>query len=182
MQEIQVMKKIVFIGLIVCVLSSCAIFRTKEVTISNNSDYKAYIAVTEFRRNGDLAGSSGGVDYIELLAHTSTTYKLYDNGDVRLTKPNRNFLKKNSNQSYEVLNSPRKVIQVFNRTREVVTLYEANNLFDKIEIPKNQENDEAKYTEIEVFTIDNFCPCAITEKAGIVLKTSVQDNNLIITF
>lgn len=176
------MKKLILVVLILCMFSGCAVFRTTDVTISNHSNNTAYICVTDFRRNGDLHGSSGGSDYIELLAHTSTTYKLYDKGNVKLTKPNRNFLKKNSNKSYEVLNSPKVLIKVFNRTREVVVLYEANNLFDKIEIPKNEENDETKYTEIEVFTIDNFCPYAMTKKAGIVLKTSLQGNNLIITF
>lgn len=131
------MKKIVLIGLILCLFSSCAIFRTTEVTISNNSDHNAYVSVTEFRRNGDLAGSSGGSDYIELLPHTSTSYKLYDKGSVELTKPNRNFLKKNSNKLYEVLNAPRKLVKVFNKTGEKITLTEANNLFNKSTINSN---------------------------------------------
>ena len=169
------MKKIVLIGLILCLFSGCAIFRTTEVTISNNSDHNAYVSVTEFRRNGVLAGSSGGSDYIELLAHTSTTYKLYDNGNVKLTKPNRNFLKKNSSKLYEVLNAPKKLVKVFNKTGEKITLSEANNLFDTIEMIAGQVKN------IDVFTINDFLPSAINEQ-GLVLKISFQGDILIITF
>lgn len=169
------MRKIVFVGVILCIFSSCAIFRTRDVTISNNSDYKAYISITDFRRQGDLAGSSGGSDYIELLPHTATTYKLYDKGEVKLTKSNRNFLKKQSNVSYEVLNSPKKIVKVFNKTGEKITLSEANNLFDKITMESNEIKD------IEVFTLDHFTPSAVNEQ-GVVLKTSFQHIGLVITF
>lgn len=169
------MKKIVLLGLILCFFSGCAIFRTTEVTISNNSDYNAYVSVTEFRRNGDLAGSSGGSDYVELLPHTSTSYKLYDKGSVELTKPNRNFLKKSSNKLYEVLNAPKKLVKVFNKTGEKITLSEANNLFDTIEITANEVKN------IDVFTLNDFLPSAINEQ-GIVLKISFQGDILIITF
>ena len=169
------MKKIVLLGLILCFFSGCAIFRTTDITISNNSDHNAYVSVTEFRRNGDLAGSSGGSDYIELLPHTSTSYKLYDKGSVELTKPNRNFLKKNSNKLYEVLNAPKKLVKVFNKTGEKITLTEANNLFDKSTINSNEVKD------IEVFTTNDFYPSAVNEQ-GIVLKIVFQSNMLIITF
>ena len=169
------MKKIVLIILALGILSSCAIFRTADVTISNNSDYNAYVSVTEFRRNGDLAGSSGGSDYVELLPHTSTSYKLYDKGSVELTKPNRNFLKKSSNKLYEVLNAPKKLVKVFNKTGEKITLSEANNLFDTIEITANEVKN------IDVFTLNDFLPSAINEQ-GIVLKISFQGDILIITF
>ena len=181
------MKKIILVALILCIFSSCSIFRTRDVTINNNSDHKAYISVTEFRRNGDLHGSTGGSDYVELLPHTSTAYKLYDKGEVKLTKPNRNFLKKQSNVSYEVLNSPKKIVKVFNKTGENIVLNEANNLFDTIKIPKIEENMEVKHIEIEVFTIDNFFPYAVTDNEDkIMLKVSFQthlpDMLLIITF
>lgn len=169
------MKKIFLLGLILWFFYGCAIFRTTDVTISNNSDHNAYVSVTEFRRNGDLAGSSGGSDYIELLPHTSTSYKLYDKGSVELTKPNRNFLKKNSNKLYEVLNAPRKLVKVFNKTGEKITLTEANNLFDKSTINSNEVKD------IEVFTTNDFYPSAVNEQ-GIVLKIVFQSNMLIITF
>lgn len=170
------MKKIVLLGLILCFFSGCAIFRTTDVTISNNSDYNAYVSVTEFRRNGDLAGSSGGSDYIELLPHTSTSYKLYDKGSVELTKPNRNFLKKSSNKLYEVLNAPKKLVKVFNKTGEKITLSEANNLFDTIKF-----SEDEKIKDIEVFTTNDFYPSAVNEQ-GIVLKIVFQSNMLIITF
>lgn len=169
------MKKIFLLGLILWLFSGCAIFRTTDITISNDSDSTAYISVTDFRRNEDLSGSSGGVDYIELLAHTSTTYKLYDNGNVKLTKPNRNFLKKNSNKSYEVLNSPKKILKVFNKAGEKIILTEANNLFDKTIMESNEEKD------IDVFTPKDFSASAVNEQ-GIILKTSFQDNKLVITF
>ena len=169
------MKKIFLLGLVLCFFLGCAIFRTTDVTISNNSDHNAYVSVTEFRRNGDLAGSSGGSDYIELLPHTSTSYKLYDKGSVELTKPNRNFLKKNSNKLYEVLNAPRKLVKVFNKTGEKITLTEANNLFDKSTINSNEVKD------IDVFTTNDFYPSAVNEQ-GIVLKIVFQSNMLIITF
>ena len=169
------MQRIVFVGLILCMLSGCAIFRTRDVTVSNNSDYKAYISVTEFRRSGDLSGSSGGVDYIELLAHSSTTYKLYDNGDIKLTKSNRNFLKNNSNTSYEVQNSPKKVVKVFNKTGEKITLSEENNLFDTIKMSADDIKD------IDVFTLNDFSPYAINEQ-GLFLEVSLQNNFLVITF
>ena len=170
------MKKIILLGLILCFFSGCAIFRTTDVTISNNSDHNAYISVTEFRRKGDLAGSSGGSDYIELLAHTSTTYKLYDNGNVKLTKYNRNFLKQNSNKSYEVLNSPKRVVKVFNKTGEKITLSEANNLFDTTKFSKNE-----KTKDIEVFTVDNFYPHAVTDDEDkIILKVSFQSPYVIV--
>jgi hypothetical protein len=169
------MKKIVLLGFILCFFSGCAIFRTTDVTISNNSDHNAYVTVTEFRRNGDLHGSTGGSDYVELLPYTSTTYKLYDKGEVKLTKPNRNFLKKQSNESYEVLNSPKKVVKVFNKIGEKVILSEANNLFDKI----TMESNEIK--NIDVFTLDHFTPFAVNAQ-GVILKTSFQHIGLVISF
>lgn len=169
------MKKIVLFSLILGILSGCAIFRTIDVTISNNSDHNAYVSVMEFRRNGDLAGSSGGSDYIELLPHTSASYKLYDKGSVELTKPNRNFLKKSSNKLYEVLNAPKKLVKVFNKTGEKITLSEANNLFDTITMESNDIKD------IDVFTMNDFSPSAVNEQ-GIVLKTVFQSNMLVIGF
>ena len=109
------------------------------------------------------------------MPHTSTSYKLYDKGSVELTKPNRNFLKKNSNKLYEVLNAPRKLVKVFNKTGEKITLTEANNLFDKSTINSNEVKD------IEVFTTNDFYPSAVNEQ-GIVLKIVFQSNMLIITF
>jgi len=176
------MKRIVLVGLIFCMFSGCAVFRTKDVTISNNSDHNAYISVTEFRRSEDLHGSSGGSDYIELLPNTSKTYRLYDKGKVILTKPNRNFLKKHSNESYEILNSPKKVVKVFNKTGQDAILFEENSLFDKVNIPKNEADSQRKYIEIEVFTIGSFYPHAIGTE-GLFLKTSFQEPNiLVITF
>ena len=169
------MKKIILLGIIFSIFSGCAIFRTTDVTISNHSNNTAYICVTDFRQDGDMRGSSGGSDYIKLLAHTSTTYKLYDKGKVELTKPNRNFLKKNSNKTYEILNSPKKNVKAFNKTGEKITLTEENNLFDTTIM----ESGEVK--DIEVFTINDFVPCAVNEQ-GIVLKTTFQSNILIITF
>lgn len=169
------MKKIFLIGLVFCMLFGCAIFRTRDVTINNNSDYKAYISVTEFKRNSDLHGSTGGSDYIELLPHTATTYKLYDKGEVKLTKPNRNFLKKQSNESYEVLNSPKKIVKVFNKTGEKVILSEANNLFDKFTMEANEIKD------VDVFTLNHFTPSAVNVQ-GVILKTSFQHIGLVITF
>ena len=169
------MKRIILIGLILCMLSGCAIFRTRDVTISNNSDHKAYISVTEFRRNGDLAGSSGGSDYVELLPHTSTSYKLYDKGSVELIKPNRNFLKRDSDKLYEVLNAPKKLVKVFNKTGEKITLSEENNLFDAIKMSAGDIRD------IDVFTLNEFSPYAINEQ-GLFLKVSLQNNFLVITF
>ena len=178
------MKKIFLIGLVLCILSGCAIFRTRDVTISNNSDHTAYVAVTEFRRNGDLHGATGGSDYIELLPHTSTTYKLYDKGKVRLTKPNRNFLKKQSNELYEILNAPKKIVKVFNTTAVDVILFEENTLFDKVNVPKNEKDSQTKYIEIEVFTIDNFHPYAINKttvyEEQIFLKTVFQEPNILV--
>lgn len=176
------MKRMVLVGLVFCMLSGCAIFRTKNVTINNNSDYTAYISVTEFRRSEDLHGSSGGSDYIELLPNTATTYKLYDKGKVKLIKPNRNFLKKQTDESYEILNSPKQVVKVFNKTGEDVILFEENNLFDKVNVPKNEKDSKTQYIEIDVFTTDSFHSHAIG-KEGIFLKTSFQEPNiLVITF
>ena len=69
-------KKIFLVGLVLCIFSVCAIFRTRDVTISNNSDHNAYVSVGEFRWNGDLHGSTGGSDYIELLPNTLFVFSL----------------------------------------------------------------------------------------------------------
>ena len=173
------MRRVVFVGLVLSMLSGCSIFKTRDVTINNNSDHNAYISVTEFRRSEDLYGSTGGSDYIELLPNTSKTYKLYDKGKIKLTKPNRNFLKKQTDESYEILNAPKKVVKIFNKTGEDIVLFEENNLFDKMNVPKFEIDSQTKYVEIEVFTIDNFHPHAIS-KEGVFLKTSFQDPNVLV--
>lgn len=164
------MKKIAVLLLLVLVLAGCAIFRTTDVVITNNSNYTAFIRIKDLKKGGDHQG----IEYIELASHISTSYKLYDNGNIELARPNRNFLKKHSNKSYEILNSPRKTVRVFNKTGEKITLSEANNLFDKITMLPNEIKD------IDVFTLNDFYPYAISEQ-GIILKTSLQ-GGLVITF
>ena len=164
------MKKIAVLLLLVLTIVGCAIFRTREVIIANNSDHTAFVRIKDFKKDG----SHQGIERIELPSHTSTSYKLYDNGNIELARPNRNFLKKHSNKSYEILNSPRKTVRVFNKTGEKITLSEANNLFDKITMLPNEVKD------IDVFTLNDFYPYAISEQ-GIVLKTSLQ-GGLVITF
>ena len=163
------MKKISVLLLLI-VSAGCAIYRTTDVSISNNSDYIAYIRVADLKKDGDHKGA----EYIKLSPHTGTSYKLYDNGTVTLTRPNRNYLKKSSDKSYEVINSPKRIIKVFNKTGEKITLSEANNLFDKITMLPNDVKD------IDVFTLNDFYPYAISEQ-GIILKTSLQ-SGLVITF
>ena len=164
------MKKIAVLLLLVLVCAGCAIYRTTNVSISNNSDYIAYVRVSDFKKDGDHKG----VEYIKLSPHTGTFCKLYDNGTVTLTRPNRNYLKKSSDKSYEVINSPKRIIKVFNKTGEKITLSEVNNLFDKITMLPNEVKD------IDVFTLNDFYPYAISEQ-GIILKTSLQ-GGLVITF
>lgn len=74
-----------------------------------------------------------------------------------------------------MLNAPKKLVKVFNKTGEKITLSEANNLFDTIEITANEVKN------IDVFTLNDFLPSAINEQ-GIVLKISFQGDILIITF
>lgn len=164
------MKKIAVLLLLVLALAGCAIFRTTDVVITNNSDHIAFVSIWNFKKDGDHQG----LESIEVPPHISTSYKLYDDGRVELEKPNRNFLKKHSNKSYEILNSPKKVVKVFNKTGEKISLMESNNLFDKVDMQPNEVRD------IDVFTIDKFYPHAINEQ-GIVLKISIQ-SGLVITF
>lgn len=168
------MKKIFLVVLVVVLLGGCAIYRTRDVIISNNSDHKAYVYIQDFKPIGKTHGESD-TNYIEILPHTSTVYKLYDNGKIELTRPNRNFLKKKSDKSYEVLNSPKKKVKVFNKTGETISLMEACNLFDKIDMLPDEIRD------IDVFTVDNFVPYAVNEQ-GIVLKIDFQNMGLVITF
>ena len=164
------MKKISVLLLLVLALAGCAIFRTTDVVITNNSDHIAFVSIWNLKKDGDHKG----LESIEMQPHTSTSYKLYDNGRMELKRPNRNFLKKHSAKSYEILNSPKKVVKVFNKTGEKITLSEANNLFDKITMLPNDVKD------IDVFTLNDFYPYAISEQ-GIILKTSFQ-SGLVITF
>lgn len=163
-------KKIAVLLLLVLALAGCAIFRTTDVVITNNSDHIAFMSIWNLKKDGDHKG----IENIEMQPHTSTSYKLYDDGRVELNTPNRNFLKKHSNKSYEILNSPRKTVTVFNKTGEKISLMESNNLFDKVDMLPNEVRD------IDVFTIDKFYPHAINEQ-GIVLKISIQ-SGLVITF
>lgn len=164
------MKKIIVLLLLVAALAGCAIFRTTDAVITNNSDHIAFVGIWDLKKDGDHQG----LESVELQPYTSTSYKLYDNGRVELQRPNRNFLKKHSAKSYEILNSPKKVVKVFNKTGEKITLSEANNLFDKITMLPNDVKD------IDVFTLNDFYPYAISEQ-GIILKTSLQ-SGLVITF
>ena len=166
------MKNISVLLLLVLALAGCAIFRTTDVVITNNSDYIAFVSIWDFKKDGDHQG----LESIEVPPHVSTSYKLYDKGRVELDRPNRNFLKKHSNKAYEILNSPRKTVRVFNKTGEKITLSEANNLFDKITMLPNEVKD------IDVFTLNDFYPYAISEQ-GIILKTLLQGGlGLVITF
>lgn len=165
------MKKITCLLLVVLAGMSCSIFRTTDVIITNNSDYTAVLNITNLKKDGNHQGS----EYTELPPRTSTNCKLYDDGEVILTNPNRNFLKKHSNKSYEVLNSPKKIVTVFNKSGEKIFLIEANDLFDKIEMLPNEVKN------IEVFTTDIFHPYATNEQK-IALKISFQGNLLVITF
>ena len=164
------MKKIVVLLLLVLALAGCAIFRTTDVVITNNSDHIAFVSIWNLKKDGDHQG----LESIEMQPHTSTSYKLYDDGREELNRPNRNFLKKHSNKSYEILNSPRKTVTVFNKTGEKIILRESNNLFDTITMLANEVKT------IDVFTIDGFSPHAMTEY-GVVLKVSLR-SGLIITF
>lgn len=166
------MRKISVLLLLVLALAGCAIFRITDVVIANNSDHIAFVSIWDFKKDGDHQG----LESIEMQPHTSTSYKLYDNGRVELKRPNRNFLKKHSNKSYEILNMSPVIFTVYNKTNENnVILRDMNTLFDTQILTKDKD------VQIQVYNPEKLNPMAFDSK-GIVLQVKTRGRSMVVTY
>lgn len=168
------MKKIVLVGLVVLLFTSCDQFIPKNITIDNKSNAKAIVNIKTFT---DSNKEEWNKDY-EILAGKKTALSLlYYNIAVDLKSVGRNHLKKLSSSQYQILNSSSVPFIVYNTTSKQVNLSDVNNLFDSTVVNPNQEN-----VSIDIFNPQKAQPIAVSVPDGIVLQAQIQGNKIIIKY
>jgi|GEM_PF-950887 len=129
------MKKIYFLLVIVFMFGGCQMYKTTDVVIENKSNETAVVNVKNFKEGTKQILNRN----ITMPVGSKTVLPFYDNGTVSLESIGRNFLQKQSDTKYEILNSSPVPFTVYNMTSKNAEIFDKNNLFANTMIMANSE-------------------------------------------